>query len=155
MNSRSGWAILIVMLAVGCESAKPPPPVTGSAAAPCDLNRSACEGNSSWGTYSIALSPQPVAVLTPVVVRLRFAAPNKAEATVDLAGAEMDMGPNLVRLQRVDASTRQGQMVIPMCLTGPMRWRLTLTLREGSRSESMTYDFIAPTGHDGSRSGQS
>ena len=97
---------------------------------------------------SIDLSPRPVPVLRPITINVRFDNKTAATAWLDLKGVDMDMGLNRAKLQAQDGKTLQGQITIPICLTGTMRWQLELHLDEGPQSETIGFNFSAPLNHN-------
>lgn len=144
------YAILLsgIGLLIACDrsdNSRPPP--ASSAASSCDLNHASCEVPTNWGTATVTLSPKPVPVLQPITVELHLASPAPVEVQASLNGVDMDMGPNITRLQRAGANLWHGQMTVPICLTGTMRWQLSIDLRDGARNESVAFGFTAPIGH--------
>lgn len=114
----------------------------------CNLSVASCSVPSRWGPLNIDLSPRPVPVLQPITFKLRFDNNAVANAWVDLNGVDMDMGPNRAKLQALDEKTLIGQITIPICLTGTMRWQLNLHLDEGRHSETIRLTFSAPLSHN-------
>lgn len=133
-----------ILLASGCDSplavAPKPAPVVS-----CDLNAEACEAITPWGKAQLTLSPRPVPVLKPIELTLRFALPVGAQGTVDLTGADMEMGTTTTELVRIDAQTLRSSLVIPVCLTGSMQWRLRVNLSNGPQVAGLDFAFMAPT----------
>ena len=115
-----------------------------SESTPCDLNIRPCEVKTLWGKMVVSLAPKPLPLLRPILIEARFEHPNGTNAMVELSGAEMDMGPNTTLLQRADGLIRRGALVIPICLTGSMRWRLSVHLTEGARSETAHFEVVTP-----------
>jgi hypothetical protein len=136
-------AISGLLLTVACDPgqdarAKAPP------AAACDLNAGPCETITPWGKMQLTLAPQPVPVLKPIELTLRFAADNGAQGRLTLNGAEMEMGTTSAELVRVDARTLRGSLIIPMCLTGAMQWQLRFDLSDGTQQATPGFTFFAP-----------
>ena len=140
MRRKLGWVLAIALAASGCES-KPPAAPPGAKSA-CDLNQQRCSAPTQWGELTLELSPRPLPVLQPIALEARLA--GSAAISASLEGVEMDMGPNLVALQRVDAQTLRGQLSIPICLTGRMKWRLALKIKDERATETVEFVFEAP-----------
>ena len=143
------FPMLLLIVSAGCEQAHVPTTLLPPILIPCDLNSRPCELNSQIQKQKItlALSPRPVPVLDPITVDLNFDAPSEANATVALVGIEMDMGINTIKLQRLTPKTMQGKLVIPICLSGTMKWALTLTLQHRDQEERFQFNFSAPLRH--------
>ena len=110
----------------------------------CDFNRETCHATTRWGAIRLELSPQPLPVLQPITLALSFEVANGATVNAQLEGREMDMGPNMAAMKRLDSHHLSGQLVIPVCLTGTMKWRLSLHIREGAAEQSLAFEFDAP-----------
>lgn len=137
---RCSSLFLIALLgAAACDHR--PLPVSGT---DCDLNRQSCPAATRWGNLRVGLSPRPLPALQPIELALEFASPNNTRVTARLEGVEMDMGPNLVTLQRLDATRLGARMMIPLCLTGTMKWRLALQIRDDAAEETVYFGFAAP-----------
>lgn len=142
-GGRFAGALALVLLGAGCDPTAP----TGSsplASTGCDLNRERCTADTRWGTLQLELSPRPLPVLNPIAIEVRFDRANQTTISAQLDGVDMDMGPNLATLQRVDGQTLRGRLMIPICLTGTMKWRLRLVIRDGTREQTTDFSFAAP-----------
>ena len=138
-----GGALALALLCAGCDATVPTssslPPTTG-----CDLNRERCTADTRWGALNLELSPRPLPVLNPIAIEVRFDRAYASEVSAQLDGVEMDMGLNLATLQRVDGQTLRGQLIIPVCLTGTMKWRLRLIIKDGAQEQNADFSFEAP-----------
>lgn len=139
---RCAGALALVLLGAGCNPTAP----TGSppASSGCDLNRERCTADTRWGALQLELSPRPLPVLNPIALEVRFDRANQTRISAQLDGVDMDMGPNLATLQRVDGQTLRGQLIIPICLTGTMKWRLRLVIKDGAQEQTADFSFAAP-----------
>jgi hypothetical protein len=136
-------ALALVLLGAGCN---PTAPTNNSplAASGCDLNRERCTADTRWGALRLELSPRPLPVLDPIALEVRFDRTNKTHIRAQLDGVDMDMGPNVATLQRVDGQSLRGQLIIPICLTGTMKWRLRLMIRDDAQEQTVDFSFAAP-----------
>ena len=134
--------LMTTLIATSC--GQPAPEKKTIAIAQCDLNATACNLTSRWGPLKLELTPRPLPTLRPITVRLTGADHGEIAATARLDGLDMDMGPNVVQLRRVEAGPMEGQLTIPVCLTGTMKWQLTLQLKDPRGEESFRFDFEAP-----------
>lgn len=80
--------------------------------------------------------------MAPIAVALDAAAPLD-EVALELEGRDMDMGPNRSRLAPQSAQRWTGTATLPVCLTGRMAWRATVTLRAGERETRIAFGFEA------------
>lgn len=140
---RIGGVLALSLLGAGCE---PTAPTSGNAPAStgCDLNHERCTADTRWGKLNLELSPRPLPVLNPIAIDVRFDHANETRITAQLDGVDMDMGPNLATLQRVDGQNLRGQLVIPICMTGTMNWRLRLLISDGTQQQTADFSFAAP-----------
>ena len=93
------------------------------------------------GRIELDISPRPIPVMQ--TFQIVVAAGAVDEVSVEFAGRDMDMGPNRTRLLRRDDGRWQGSTTLPVCLTGRMRWDLTLHLKQGTGTESLSFGFEA------------
>lgn len=138
--SRLGWPLVIGLSLGGCQPTAPAD--TKAPVNACNLNHQRCSAPTRWGELSIELSPRPLPVLQPIALDARLA--GAAAISASLEGVEMEMGPNVVALQRVDAQTLRGQLSIPICLTGRMKWRLALRIKDAQATQTVDFMFEAP-----------
>lgn len=140
---RAGGVLALTLLAAGCD---PTTPNGGAAPANmgCDLNHQRCTADTRWGRLGVELSPHPMPVLDPISIDVRFDRANETRITAQLDGVGMDMGPNLATLQRIDGQTLRGRLIIPICLTGTMKWRLRLLISDGTQEQTTDFSFEAP-----------
>lgn len=115
-----------------------PAPDAGS----CDLGQSPCAAPTALGGVTLALAPRPIAPMTALQVTVDAGTPLD-EVTLELAGRDMDMGPNAVRLAAQSALRWRGTATIPLCLSGRMDWTATLRLRRGAQVERIRFGFQA------------
>jgi len=121
---------------------------------PCDLNREACAlpimtPVASEEPWSFAISPQPIPVSAPLTLTLtpptRVLAHHEPEAVwVDLTGDSMDMGLIRLPLERNAQGHWVGTGSIPVCVTGPMRWRARLNVQLSQTTLQADWLFTAP-----------
>lgn len=136
------FPLVITLLTAACE--RPAPGAPSLPASACDLNRGPCSLPTHWGPLRLELSPRPLPVLQPILIDARFDAANDAIINASLEGVEMDMGPNLVALERLDDRRLAGRLSIPICLTGRMKWRLALRIKDGRQAQTADFVFEAP-----------
>lgn len=129
-------AIVTGGLQAGCETEAP------SRLIACDLGQAPCAADTSLGRIELELAPRPIPAMQPLLVAVSATAPLD-EVRLDLAGRDMDMGPNQTRLNRQGTLRWQGSATIPICLTGRMRWEATLRIRRGDQQESLRFGFEA------------
>jgi hypothetical protein len=73
----------------------------------------------------LKLSPRPLKPMQPITARMQLTGTPAAEqVTLLINGTEMDMGFNRAVLRRQADGSYLGQFVLPVCVTGRMRWRI-------------------------------
>lgn len=144
LGGRLGGVLALALLNASCDPAVPTDRSAPTSTA-CDLNRERCTTATRWGNLNLELSPRPLPVLNPIAIEVRFDRANPTRIHAQLDGVEMEMGPNLATLQRVDGQTLRGQVIIPICLTGTMKWRLRLVIGDGPQEQTADFVFEAPS----------
>jgi hypothetical protein len=133
-------AIAVVVMAgvflAGCENGAPPRLIA------CDVGKAPCAADTALGRIELELTPRPIPAMQPLMVTVSSGEPLD-EVRVHLSGRDMDMGPNQTRLSSPGPLRWQGSAMIPVCLTGRMRWEATLQIRRGDRKESVRFGFEA------------
>lgn len=77
------------------------------------------------GRIDLKLSPRPLKPMQAITARMQLTATPAAEqVTLLINGAEMDMGFNRAILRRQADGSYLGEFVLPVCVTGRMRWRI-------------------------------
>jgi hypothetical protein len=113
----------------------------------CNLNVGPCRTALPDGaSATLALTPQPVPVVSPFEVEVRIEGLAVDTLALDFAGTEMNMGFNRISLDDQGGGRWHGTAAIPVCVTGRMNWRATLLIKSGSRQFSVQHDFAAPLG---------
>lgn len=108
----------------------------------CNLSMASCRVNMEGiGEVTVAFAAQPVPLLKPFVVTVTPPASVRLrQVSMDFTGAEMNMGLNRVVLPAQGGAYR-GEATLPLCVTGRMLWRATLTLDTGTETVSMPFLF--------------
>ncbi|GHT95716.1 hypothetical protein AGMMS49545_19150 [Betaproteobacteria bacterium] len=108
----------------------------------CDLNRAACHITLPDGTTLIAeITPRPIAVMRPLIVRLNWQDGEADSVALDIVGLDMEMGMNHNILQKIGAGQYLGQATLPVCVTGAMRWRAEFVLDSGEGRVIVPFEF--------------
>jgi hypothetical protein len=110
----------------------------------CNLNQGACRAPLDSGELTLRLSPQPIPLLTPITVEVSLADAQADSVRFELVGAEMDMG--LIRSQLTPDGTARfvGTTTIPVCVTGPMRWRADVHVIQSGKVTTRSFNFDTP-----------
>lgn len=115
------YALALLLALSACQ---PSPPQT---TALCDLGNGPCILGQQAKTIELAIEPRPIRPMQALQIKLRL--PHDAQqATLRFDGMEMDMGPNQIRLQPSSPGQWTGSATIPLCMTGDMNWKATLTV---------------------------
>lgn len=122
---------------------------------PCDLNLQPCPLSimtpiASEAPWSFAITPRPIPVSAPLTLTLtppeQVLSANRPQAVwVDLTGDSMDMGLVRIALTPTTDGRWEGTGSIPICVTGPMRWRVRLHMQLEQTTLQADWLFTAPT----------
>lgn len=113
--------------------------------ADCDLNRETCHADiPGGGRIELALAPHPIPVVRPLQVTATFSTLTPTKVEVDFQGVVMEMGFNRITLAPDGNGRYKGEATIPVCVTGRMLWRATLTIESDNKRISVPFQFEAP-----------
>ena len=122
---------------------------------PCDMNLQPCSLSimtpvASEAPWSFAITPRPIPVSAPLTLTLtppeQVLPANRPQAVwVDLTGDSMDMGLIRIPLTLTADGRWEGTGSIPICVTGPMRWRVRLHMQLEQTTLQADWLFTAPT----------
>lgn len=106
----------------------------------CDINAAACRVVlPDGGSVELSIRPRPIPTLTPLAVTADVSGSRMRALALDLAGVDMDMGPNRAALVPLPDQPERfsGSTQLPVCSTGQMLWQATLQLEDarGRRHE--------------------
>ncbi len=113
----------------------------------CDLGKQACTIQlSDDRIFELELDPRPLPANKPLWarVRVRGALPDRIE--LDITGVGMHMPENriqLVRTKRTETNTYEGEVTLPVCISGRMTWQATLLVHLGRNIYSAPFRFEA------------
>lgn len=103
-------------------------------AAQCDVNRQACTARWPDGeTLSLNLIPRPIPLVRTLQAEVRVSEKLTGQLDgplqLDFNGTDMDMGINQSRLVASgEPGLYQGKGMLPVCVTGKMRWQAEILL---------------------------
>ena len=105
---------------------------------------------ASEAPWSFAITPRPIPVSAPLTLTLtppeQVLSANRPQAVwVDLTGDSMDMGLVRIALTPTTDGRWEGTGSIPICVTGPMRWRARLHMQLEQTTLQADWLFTAPT----------
>lgn len=108
----------------------------------CDPGKSACTVDlPGGGQVALTLSPQPVPLVKPFQIEVRLHGLNARRIDVDFAAIGMDMGYNRPRLQMAEAGRFVATTSLPVCVTGPMEWQVTLMIETLGARTAIPFRF--------------
>jgi hypothetical protein len=100
----------------------------------CDLNRESCRIElPGGGMLTAELSPRPLAALQPLTARLTLQGIPAEKVLLTFSGVNMDMLFDPAPLQESAPGQFIGQAALPICVTGPMRWRAEFSITRQHR----------------------
>lgn len=122
--------------------------------ASCDLNRQACTARWPDGeTLTLSLAPRPVPLVKTLHSEVTLsaglaAAVKRTPLQLDFNGTEMDMGINRSLLEAPhagDDARFEGKGMLPICVTGSMRWQAEVQVPATTGPRRAIFRFA--TGH--------
>lgn len=143
------FALLVLLLVViGYKLSPTLMPVTTTTVVAdhgCNLHTGPCSANLPDGrTLKIEISPHPLPVVRPMQLRVELDGPAPQAIDADLAGIGMAMGLNRIRLRPDSDGAYIGETSLTVCLTGVMRWQLTLLISTGPAVIGIPFHFTIP-----------
>lgn len=112
------------------------------AAPPCDLTQGPCEARR--GEQGVRFSIEgPIDSQRPLPLRVEIAGMDADQVAVDFQGVEMFMGHNRFVLQPQTDGSYRGEGRLPVCTTGPMRWRARVLVTRNNTTTGSWFDFTA------------
>jgi hypothetical protein len=112
---------------------------------PCDLNAGPCGAPLPAGAkVMLTITPSPIPVMVPLHIEMSASGFIPTRVSLDFAGEDMNMGLLRPELLGTEPGRFQGEMVLPVCVSGPMRWRATLMLESDRGAFQIPFRFEAP-----------
>lgn len=112
--------------------------------AACDLNAGTCQqALPGGGTLHFSINPYPVPALQPLHLQAYIDGRSVRSVSVDIAGADMEMGHQRPTLASSDGSRFSAQASLPVCTTGRMLWQATVLIDTGEGVISAPFQFAA------------
>lgn len=116
--------------------------VTATPEAGCDLQRETCGAAiPSGGRIELSMTPRPIPNLQPLDAEVRIDGRQAGNVMLDLAGTTMNMGLNRTSLVETSPGRFSGTTSLPVCVTGAMAWRATVTFESGRERISAPFQF--------------
>ncbi|WP_184415102.1 SCO family protein [Rhodocyclus tenuis] len=139
-NALSDAALAVALVALVGGGAWLAPQLLKGDAAPdklptpaCDINAASCRvALPDGGSVELSITPRPIPTLTPLAVTADVSGSSMRALALDLAGVDMDMGPNRAALVPLPDQPERfsGSTQLPICSTGQMLWQATLQLAD-------------------------
>lgn len=138
--------VLLFLLKLPDILAKPQPPMLYALAENCDLNTAPCTATKGKKSISVAITPEKISSLVPLVFSVTLTNINAQSVVLDLQGKDMFMGINQIKLSPAsDGNTWEGTAELAVCTTNTMFWRASILAYpdETSNPEKATFEFEA------------
>jgi hypothetical protein len=95
----------------------------------CSIQEGPCTRSAGNATVTLDILPKPVEAMRELTFRVRVAgSPPPKPPVIDLDMPAMEMGPNQVQTERVNATLFRGTGVIVRCPSGNRVWRARVIL---------------------------
>ena len=106
----------------------------------CDLQRQACATRlADGGRIELSILPRPIPILTPLKVEVAISGLLARKVEVDFAGETMNMGYNRIALVPAEGGRFGGEAWLPVCVSGPMSWVVTVVVETDRKLISVPY----------------
>lgn len=108
----------------------------------CDLNLTACTASFD-DERSIQLSwhPAPIKPNSRIRAIVRTSGLNVSAARFLLTGTDMAMGLVEADLSALDQDSFSGEVFLPVCIRGEMRWRATVDIEAAGKTYAADFRF--------------
>ncbi len=135
--------ILVIFLKLPSEnSEKSLPPVLFPVDETCFLTQNTCSRTIEKGSVTLSF-PRPLPVAKTFPINLKIENIPAQKIFLKLQGVEMAMGDWSFPFTPKEKGVFEAQMMIPLCLTGKMRWRATLLIQNSEKELHIPWDFWA------------
>ncbi len=105
----------------------------------CDLHDGPCEIKDDEGrSFLLEISPKSIPLMEPLTFTLRTNYPNLEMLKGKIYATNMNMGVHLITLKSLKDGLLEGEVVLPTCVVGNMKWRC---------------EFVLPSKKDGEKKG--
>ena len=108
----------------------------------CFLTQNTCARNFEKASVSLSL-PRPIPVAKSFLAVLKTQNLNAQSIRLNLQGVEMAMGDLFFPFIQKEQNHFEAKTMIPLCLTGKMRWRATLLIETKEKEWRIPWDFWA------------
>ena len=117
-------------------------PVSGHSTV-CDLNHTPCSLPLLQGKITLNLTPRPIPALQAIDASVHISGLSAERVSLEIKGADMDMGPNQSELHTKGDGLFSGKIIIPACSSGHMAWRAKVEVEVVHAGQTMQvyYDF--------------
>lgn len=125
---------------------EPQQPILFALTESCDLNTAQCTASQDNKSISLAITPQRIASLVPLVFSVTLTNINAQSVVLDIQGKDMFMGINQIKLSpSADGKTWEGTTELAVCTTNTMFWRASISAYpdETSDPDKAIFEFEA------------
>lgn len=110
--------------------------------ATCDVWQRDCAVVLPNGAHAeLAFAPPPSPANTPLPLRLTITGMTVAQVDAEMAGVSMNMAETKTQLTPEGSGRFGGELMLPICASGPMDWQAHLLVQGSWRSYRLTFRF--------------
>lgn len=143
----AGFLLIALVLLVGYKLSPlllPKADVTLLPDPACDIQRGPCALDlPQGGRLVLSLGDGPVPVLKPLPISVEVQGLEASRVEVDFAGVDMNMGLNRSQLAASRPGSYRGSTTLPVCVSGRMDWRATVTVESGRQRIAIPFVFTS------------
>ncbi|MDD5297470.1 MAG: hypothetical protein PHU46_11210 [Rhodocyclaceae bacterium] len=114
--------------------------ITDVAPATCIAGRCVA-GLAEGGQVALELGVSPSRASEPLSLRVTASGMSVARVEVSMVGVAMNMVDTRAELVRAEDGSWRGELVLPVCSSGPMEWRANVQVRGGWRTYVVPFRF--------------
>ena len=108
---------------------------------PCDPSHQECRASlPQGGRLRLSIAPRPIRPLQTLSLDVSMEEQSANTVAIDFDGIDMSMGYNRPVLSGSNGRF-SGETILPVCITGTMKWRATVLVSTDKGSLAVPFDF--------------
>ena len=108
----------------------------------CEIQKHSCTRQMGERTVELDITPRPVEAMKELTFRVTISGRAPAEPPfIDLGMPAMEMGPNRVKMEKVDDGVYEGTGIIVKCPSGKTIWEAVVTV-PGAGKAGFIFDVV-------------
>lgn len=101
----------------------------------CNLTTGSCTNSLGQQQITISLIPNtPIPVAKALEATITLKNINADKVSIDIAGVNMYMGFNRIKLKKVSSNVYKGQTMLAFCTISKMEWEVSVLIKKGNQT---------------------